>query len=108
MRPQIDPHETNEPAGAGGEPSPEAEDIDVEEPVILEPAHRHGVDAEDMLHALRNESYHVAQEDGMVMFIGPDRQGHLIEVGVLEWFGILAIGHAMRPARNKYLRSKGR
>jgi len=44
----------------------------------------------------------------MVMFIGPDRQGHLIEVGVLEWFGILAIGHAMRPARNKYLRSKGR
>lgn len=60
-----------------------------------------------MLHALRFELHHVVQEDGMVMFVGPDRQGVLIEVGVLEWFGIFAIAHAMRPAREKYLRGKG-
>lgn len=80
---------------------------DIEEPVILEPAFRHGVAEEDMLHALRFELHHVVQEDGMVMFVGPDRQGVLIEVGVLEWFGIFAIAHAMRPAREKYLRGKG-
>jgi hypothetical protein len=85
----------------------EHEADNVEEPVILEPAFRHGVTEEDMLHALRFELHHVVQEDGMVMFVGPDRQGVLIEVGVLEWFGILAIAHAMRPAREKYLRSKG-
>lgn len=80
---------------------------DVEEPVTLEPAFRHGVTEEDMLHALRFELHHVLQEDGMVMFVGPDRQGVLIEVGVLEWFGILAIAHARRPARDKYVRWKG-
>ncbi len=85
----------------------EHETDDVEEPVILEPAYRHGVAEEDILHALRFEMHHVVQEDGMVMFVGPDLQGVLIEVGVLEWFGILAIAHAMRPAREKYLRWKG-
>jgi hypothetical protein len=80
---------------------------EIDEPVILEPAFRHGVDEQDMLHALRHETHHVVQEDGMVMFVGPDRKGTLIEVGVLEWFGILAIGHAMCPAREKYLRRRG-
>ncbi|MEV0893567.1 hypothetical protein [Promicromonospora sp. MEB111] len=79
---------------------------DIEEPVILEPAHRHGVAEEDILHALRFELHHVVQEDGMVMFVGPDQQGVLIEVGVLEWFGLLAVAHAMRPAREKYLRRR--
>jgi hypothetical protein len=51
----------------------EHQDVDVEEPVILEPAFRHGVAEEDMLHALRFELQHVVQEDGMVMFIGPAR-----------------------------------
>mgnify|MGYP003510253448 FL=1 len=41
----------------------------------------------------------------MVMFIGPDQTGVLIEVGVVTWWGgELAIAHAMRPARAKYLR----
>lgn len=84
----------------------EQDEPEAEEPVILEPAFRHGVSEADMLHALRNESHHVVQEDGMVMFVGPDTKGTLIEVGVLEWFGILAIGHAMRPARGKYLRGQ--
>lgn len=90
----------------GNQTPDRASNAEFEDLVILEPAFRHGVAEEDMLHALRNESHHVVQEDGMVMFLGPDRRGHLIEVGVLEWFDILAIGHAMCPAREKYLRRK--
>lgn len=77
---------------------------EVEEPVIVESAHRHGVAEEDMLHALRFAIVHVRQDDDMVMFIGPDRAGNLVEVGVVTWHGILAIVHAMSPAREKYLK----
>lgn len=55
------------------------------EPIILESAHRHGVADDDMLHALRFAIDHVRQADDMVMFIGPDRAGRLIEVGVGTW-----------------------
>jgi len=76
-----------------------------EEPIILESAHRHGVAEEDMLHALRFAIGHVSQADDMVMFIRPDAAGTLIEVGVVIWWGgELAIAHALRPARTKYLR----
>lgn len=77
-----------------------------DEPIILASAHRHGVSEEDMLHALRFPLHHVRQDDDMVMFIGPDRTGHtLIEVGVVIWWGgELAIAHALRPARSKYLK----
>lgn len=76
-----------------------------EEPISLESAHRHGVTAEDMLHALRFAIHHVSQPDDMVMFIGLDAAGTLIEVGVAIWWGgELAIAHALRPARTKYLR----
>jgi len=74
------------------------------EPVILPNAHRHGVSEDDMLHALRNEHHHVVQDDGMVMFIGSDTAGQLIEVGLVEWYGVIAIAHVYRPARAKYLR----
>ncbi len=57
-----------------------------------------------MLHALRFPVRHFVQEDFMVMFVGPDESGTLVEVGVVEWYGDLAIVHAMRPAREKYLR----
>lgn len=40
----------------------------------------------------------------MVMFIGPDDSGTLIEVGVIEWHGVIAIAHAMRPARQRFVR----
>jgi hypothetical protein len=57
-----------------------------------------------MFHALRNEVIHFAQDDGMAMFIGPDRQGQLIEVGLIEWNGEIVIAHSCKPARDKYLR----
>ena len=74
------------------------------EPIILESAHRHGVTGEAMLHALRFPMRHFVQSDSMTMFVGPDQSGTLIEVGVVEWYGTLAIVHAMRPARLKYQR----
>ncbi|WP_460791989.1 hypothetical protein [Nocardioides maradonensis] len=74
-------------------------------PIILESAYRHGVSDEEMLHALRFAVHHVRQDDNMVMFIGPDPAGTLVEVGVVIWWGgELAIAHALRPARLKYLR----
>jgi len=84
-----------------------AEDPDGQrdEPIILESALRHGVSEDDMLHALRFATHHVRQAEDMVMFIGPDRAGALIEVGIVIWWGgELAIAHAMSPARPKYLR----
>ncbi|TIC78999.1 hypothetical protein [Nocardioides sp. GY 10127] len=88
------------------QPEEDPDDVheEIEEPVIVESAHRHGVAEEDMLHALRFAITHVGQDDDMVMFIGPDRAGSLIEVGVVTWHGILAIVHAMSPAREKYLK----
>ncbi|MFC7487411.1 hypothetical protein ACOCJ7_19225 [Knoellia sp. CPCC 206453] len=58
-----------------------------------------------MIHALRFATHHIRQADDMAMFIGPDATGTLIEVGVVTWWGgELAIAHALRPARTKYLR----
>jgi len=73
-------------------------------PIILDSAHRHGVPDDAMLHALRFPVRHFVQDDSMTMFIGADETGILIEVGVIEWHGVIAIAHAMRPARSKYLR----
>ena len=78
---------------------------DAQEPLILQSAHRHGVNEHDMVHALRFAIHHVKQADDMVMFIGPDAAGTLIEVGVVIWWGgELAIAHALRSARTNYLR----
>lgn len=72
--------------------------------IILDSAHRHGVSNAAMLHAVRFHIRHFVQDDSMTMFIGPDDTGTLVEVGVVEWHGVLAIAHAMRPARSKYLK----
>ena len=39
----------------------------------------------------------------MVMYVGPDRAGNLLEIGVVDWHEELAIMHAMR-ARPRFLR----
>lgn len=75
-----------------------------QDPIILASANRHGVKDEAMLHALRFPVRHFVQDDSMTMFIGPDETGTLLEVGVIEWHGVIAIVHAMRPARTKYVR----
>ena len=71
--------------------------------MVLHSAARHGVAEEDALHAwaFAIDAYHVSE--GMVMYIGPDRAGNLLEIGVVDWHEELAIVHAM-GARAKFLR----
>jgi hypothetical protein len=73
-----------------------------EAPLVLESATRHDVREEDALHAwaFSIDAYHLGE--GMVMYIGPSRSGELLEVGVVEWHGAVAIVHV--PARPKFLR----
>lgn len=77
--------------------------MDIELPIVLQSAARHGVAEEDALHAwaFATDALHVS--GGMVMYIGPDRAGDLLEVGVVEWHSTLAIVHAMQ-ARHKFRR----
>jgi len=70
---------------------------------IAEPARKHGIADEDMLHAVRNAIAQWRLDDGFTMRVGPARDGDLLEVGVL---GIDSddpvIVHAM-PCRPQYL-----
>lgn len=63
---------------------------------IARSARRHGIDDEDILHALRNaiRSFDV---DEVTMLIGPARDGTLLELGVVELDeDDPAVIHAMR------------
>lgn len=71
------------------------------DPVIHESAYRHGVEADDMLHAYRNP-IRVAVRDEYVMIIAGDRSGRLLEIGVTTAEGVVFIFHAM-PARRRFL-----
>ena len=72
-------------------------------PIILETAGRHGMNDEDILHALRHEHHHFVGNDGMVMIVGADQSGTLIEVGLIERHGELVVAHAMCPAHPRFL-----
>lgn len=72
------------------------------DPPIDHMARRHGVADEDMRHAYRNPA-RVYLQDDLIMIIGADRRGRLLEVGVLvdEDEQIEVIVHAM-PARRRF------
>lgn len=72
------------------------------DPVVLESARKHGISDSDMLHAYRNPIRVFALDD-LVMLIGADEAGRLLEVGVAEAEGLEFIVHAM-PARQRFLR----
>ena len=74
------------------------------EAVIAPSAQRHGVEDADMVHAYRNatDAWHL--DDGLVMLVGADRSGALLEIGVVHADdGTPVIVHAMK-ARRKFLR----
>lgn len=74
------------------------------EPVIAESARGHGVNDDDMLHALRNHVRLYAMDEGFTMAVGPAANAVLLEVGFVESDdGYLIIVHAMQ-AREKFLR----
>ena len=72
------------------------------DPVIVASARKHGISDSDMLHAYRNPM-RVFQVDDLVMLIGGDESGRMLEIGVAAAEGIEFIVHA-RPAREKFLR----
>ncbi len=72
------------------------------DPVIVASARKHGVSDIDMLHAYRNP-VRVFDVDDLVMLIGADEVGRLLEVGVATAEGVEFIVHAM-PARPTFLR----
>ena len=65
-------------------------------------ARKHGISDDDMLHAYRNP-IRVFELDDLVMLIGGDESGRILEIGVAAAEGIEFIVHAM-PARDKFLR----
>jgi hypothetical protein len=72
------------------------------QPVITDSARKHGIADEDILHAFRNPI--AVHDEELTVFIGGDRAGNLIELGVVEsQEGQPVIVHAMF-AREKYLR----
>lgn len=65
-------------------------------------ARKHGITDEDILHAYRNP-IRVFQMDDLVMLIGGDESGRMLEIGVAAAEGIEFIIHAI-AAREKFLR----
>ena len=72
------------------------------DPVIVASARKHGVPDENILHAYRNP-IRVFELDDLVMLVGADKSGRMLEIGVASAEGIEFIVHAM-PARDKFLR----
>ena len=69
---------------------------------MLASARKHGIQDDDVLHAYRHP-VRVFEVGDLVMLIGGDRSGRLLEVGMTEAEGIEFIVHAM-PARSKFVR----
>ena len=69
---------------------------------ILASARKHGIADEDILHAFRNAIFEVTDND-IVMLVGPNRDGNLIEIAIIRSKNGFLIIHAMQ-ARKKYLK----
>jgi len=69
---------------------------------ILASARKHGIADADILHAFRNAILEVTDDD-IVMLVGPNRDGNLVEVAIIRSENGFLIIHAMQ-ARKKYLK----
>jgi hypothetical protein len=74
-----------------------------EEPYVIDSAFTHSVAMADIVHAFNNPILiDLADDEGLMMVIGPDRAGNLLEIGCVESDDGPVVVHAM-PARAKYL-----
>jgi len=73
------------------------------DPIIAENARKHDIGNDDILHAYNRPIRVEDLDEGLLMLIGPDRTGRLLEVGAVSGSDGLVIVHAM-GARPKYLR----
>jgi len=74
------------------------------DPVILASARKHWISDNDLLHAYRNP-IRVFDLDDLVMLIGADESGRLLEIGVVTGESVDFIVHAME-ARPRFLRRR--
>jgi len=72
------------------------------DPQILNSARKHGIADIDMLHAYHNNIKGICVSN-LIMLIGPDRNGNLLEIGVNREKIADSIVHAMK-ARRKFTR----
>jgi hypothetical protein len=75
----------------------------VDGPVIAASARKHDVSDEAIVHAFNNPVRVEDLDEGLVMLVGPDHAGNLLEIGVVTSADGPVIVHAM-PARPKYRR----
>ncbi len=69
---------------------------------IYESARKHGIADEDIVHAVEHALAIGEQDDGKMLYLGPDRGANLLEVvSVLRDDGSEIVIHAMRM-RGKY------
>ena len=69
--------------------------------MIVPSARKHQISDDDVLHAYRHPM-RVFDLDDLIMLVGADTAGRMLEIGVATSDGIDFIVHAM-PARNKFL-----
>jgi hypothetical protein len=72
------------------------------DPIVLASARKHGIHDEEMLHAYR-QPIRVFEFDELVMLVGGDGSGRLLEIGVVSAEGVDFIVHAM-AARERFVR----
>jgi len=73
------------------------------DPIIAESARKHGIGDDGVLHAYNHPIFVEELDEGLLMFVGPDRAGKLLEVGFVVAADGPVVVHAME-ARPKYLR----
>ena len=77
---------------------------------IYQSARRHGIADADILHAVEHALAVGEQDDGKVLYLGPDRAGNMLEVvAVAREDGTEVVIHAMRmrPKYEPFLRGEG-
>jgi hypothetical protein len=77
---------------------------------IFASARKHGIDDFDIEHAVEHALAAGDQDDGKVLYLGPDRAGNLLEVvAVVKDDGAEVVIHAMRMRRayESFLREMG-
>ncbi len=72
-------------------------------PLIAASARKHGISDDDMTHAFHNPILVDELDDGFTIFVGGDRSGNLLEIGVIDSQDGPILVHAM-PARSRHLR----
>lgn len=53
-------------------------------PLTAASARKHGIHDDDMLHAFNHPMFVEDLDDGLVMFVGADTAGNLLEIGVID------------------------